>query len=474
MYKGGRAAGGCGRFQLVVRPSALSLSVSSVRAVEYADIMAGLGAIRARLSSDSPVPEVCQIIHAVLDKWQAKAAALLLSDPSLLLLLECCAPDSSPFVEQVLLVAARLIDCQSGALPCDLVLARLGDYLVRTIDCHPRATFLMTLACGSLHKLPTISYAATIPSIIFVLQVHGDCQPGARDLICLSDCDAATSLVCSLGLIIVDWFEGYLCLVSAGDHVEVVFAHLWGLATSCCYELFVRAVAALLRVADRHPRVFTQRFSLANIAGELAARLRVLGDGPGSRLLLLLFAQLTRLNSAAENALLLVNRNLLPRTVMRFLDCDVTAFYLPCCRIVGNLVRSVKRFASAAMKNNMICPFLDVYDTDMELLCKLAAASLFADSVVRLRRTTLPIFLDYRQIIADWPDFLEVAGDKDVPVLLDCLLRLVDVEPAVAVVLIDSGIVDTLDRLPERLEEHCPDVLDKVRDCFAEFAHDEG
>jgi hypothetical protein len=158
---------------------------------------------------------------------------------------------------------------------------------------------------------------------------------------------------------------------------------------------------------------------------------------------------------------------------MGFLACDLARFYLPCCCIIGNLVKSVKRFAGAAMKNSMICPLLDVYDTDMELECKLAAALLFAYSVVRLRRTTLPIFLEYQQIIADWPDFLEAAGDTEVTVLIDCLLRLVDFEPGVAVLLFDRGIVGALDKLPERLEEHSPDVIDKVRHYFAELADDE-
>jgi hypothetical protein len=463
MYKVGRASG-WGLFQLILHPPAPLLSACSVGAEEFADVMEAAAAIRGHIRSDSPVPDICQLFHAVLDKWQTNAAFFLLSDASFFFLLERCPPESSPHVEQVLLVAKRLVDCH-----CDVILT---DYLMRTIDSHPRETFLMTLACSFLHSLPTVCYTTAIPLIIFVLQAHGDCRTGTSDLICLADCDAATSQLYSLGLVIVDWFEGYLSLLSAGDHTEVVFAHLWGLATSHCYELFLRAVAALLRVADRHPRIFTQRFCLANVAGELAARLRVFGDGDGARLLLLLFAQLTGLNSAAENALLLVNRSLLPRTVS-FLGCDVTTFYLPCCSIIGNLVRSVKRFASAAMKNNMICPLLDVYDTDMELLCKLAAARLFAHSVVRLRRTVLPVFLEYRQIIEDWPDFLEVAGDTDAAVLLECLLRLVDIEPGIAMVLIESGIIDTLNRLPERLEEHCPGILDMVRNYFAEFADNE-
>jgi hypothetical protein len=245
-----------------------------------------------------------------------------------------------------------------------------------------------------------------VPSICDIFHFLFDRWQVKAANIILSDVSLSYLLETASNYPVASLFENFLSACDPDhDYGNIVFDYFWRLSVSPCYELFLRAISALLHIGARHRNSFLSRFQITDVIIPLLNRLIFLRkhqNANASKAVLLVFGELTRLNSQSQNLLLFCYRNLLPGVVVQILGFDLSQLYLLRCRIIGNLTKSCSGFVRKAMLGNLRSPFLEGYDSEMDVQCKLAAALIFAYSVANSKENDFAMLIEDRQIIQDF------------------------------------------------------------------------
>jgi hypothetical protein len=268
-------------------------------------------------------------------------------------------------------------------------------------------------------------------------------------LFTIDDCGDDSRTVIELLVLGIDFFELYLNLSTGIEYIDLIFDNLWRLSLSPCREISCGAVKVLCGLRC-HEKSFHQGFISSHVADGLTHRLELMVDSEDFSTIscfLTLFARITRLNSVADNLILMFNENIIPTTLTTVI-CK-SELYLPSCQIMYNLLSSGTGVLKRAFDRNLISPFLDMYCSEMDLQSKEAAGLIFAHAIAHIGSHRIGRFFEYENIMADFPDFCVIATGSDLTVLLRALLKMLKLRGQETIDLIGfDALTSLLDELP--------------------------
>jgi hypothetical protein len=405
----------------------MNIADASLPFEDFMDLSAELTAMTDRMRSGVPLEAFYHDFNRILDVWGPCACDLILVDQSFQSLLQVCLSMESPPLKDLLLFINRL--CNSLQLsPPDSAIDCLIRFLLLVIDYFPHDTSLMELACLSLLILSNVSSSLIADAILQVLEVvalhNGFDFNNKTQLFSVADGAPEAAECQRLAITVVQLFELYLESSRDQGHANIVFDHLWCLSASCCYELCLSSVSALIHAAHRPG--FLSRLRTSKAIGPLAERLVVFREfecGKGAEQVLLLFTEIACLNRETDNLWLMIQAPTLVPSLLGLTEWNPEVFYAGSCRIMANLVVSLGGFAKNETVRQVVDGLLRGNPVCLGVQSKLFAGILFAQCVLRVRRRQLPGFLEYRFIIDCFPDLLEIARDQELSVFLSGLLR---------------------------------------------------
>jgi hypothetical protein len=368
-----------------------------------------------------------------------------------------------PLLDQLLYLLSFL--CSGASITPDQplpewVVSLFLRFFMIIIELFPSQTFRMLLVCSSLQSLIAISNFVFPRFILPILEIDGFHNSFQKDqhppLFSISSLNPTLTQFYELAIAIVQLFSSFLDSLNPRNQFHIVLNRLLSLAVSPCCDLSFSALSALIEAARRYPKSFVRYFRSSRSIHRFIEQFRFFhqnGDPKGVELMLSFFAEMTQCNVEADNLYFLgICDHFLP-LLLELLAWNFDIVFFPCCRILTHLIISCKGLVAQQIVENLTNELLPRFDEDMDAQSKLAAGILFAHSVLKAKSQRLVTFLNYQAVIDNLQVFLEIGNDKEIKILLQCLLRLLAHPETSQEIRIGETLYDVLENLPNRVAD---------------------
>jgi hypothetical protein len=191
-------------------------------------------------------------------------------------------------------------------------------------------------------------------------------------------CEPGRAQYCELGIAIVNLFNSFLECPNPRGQLTLVLDRLFAFSLSPCYDLSLAALSVLIEGSRRYPDFFSSRFRSSDMMEHFHEKFQFFkenSDPKGIEVFLGFFAAVAHCNGEYGNRLLLAKGDEMLPSLLELLEGNSDlVFFLPCCRIVAELIASCKRLMGKEIVVLLVDNLLQRYNEDLDVRSKIAAA----------------------------------------------------------------------------------------------------